>query len=98
MQQTNTMHLNPDDRVAMLHSPSIIGGSREIFMSLLNGASLHLVSPQDLQAAGLVRGIRSRRITYCRLVPTLLLQIAEALGRGQRLDIVRMLALRPQLI
>src|SRR5712672_160558 len=55
MQQTNTMHLNPDDRVAMLHSPSIIGGSREIFMSLLNGASLHLLSPQDLQAAGLVR-------------------------------------------
>ena len=98
MQQTNTMHLNPDDRVAMLHSPSIIGGSREIFMSLLNGASLHLLSPQDLQAAGLVREIRSRRITYCRLVPTLLLQIAEVLGPGQRLDSVRIVALGSQRI
>jgi amino acid adenylation domain-containing protein len=98
MQQTDTMHLNPHDRVGMLHSPSIIGGSREIFMSLLNGASLHLLSPQDLQAAGLVREIRSQRITYCRLVPTLLLQIAEALGPGQRLDSVRIVALGSQRI
>ena len=42
MQQTNTLHLNHTDRVALVYSPTVVGAIREIMMTLLNGASLHM--------------------------------------------------------
>jgi fengycin family lipopeptide synthetase E len=96
MQQTNTLHVAPDDRVALLYSPAVIGAIREIMMTLLNGASLHILPPQDLQPAGLVREIRARGITICRTVPTLLRRIAEVLDADQRLDSVRIVGLGSQ--
>jgi amino acid adenylation domain-containing protein len=96
MQQTNTLHLDHSDRVALLYSPTVIGAIREIMMALLNGASLHILPPQELQPAGLVREIRDRGITICRLVPVLLRRMAEALGPDQRLESVRVVGLGSQ--
>ena len=96
MQQTNTLHLNAEDRVALLYSPTVIGAIREIMMTLLNGASLHILPPQELQPAGLVREIRARGITVCRLVPALLRRMAEVLGPDRRLDSVRVAGLGSQ--
>jgi non-ribosomal peptide synthetase component F len=81
MQQTNTLHLDHSDRVALLYSPTVIGAIREIMMALLNGASLHILPPQELQPAGLVREIRDRGITICRLVPVLLRRMARRSDR-----------------
>ncbi len=96
MQQTNTLHLNEDDRVALLYSPAVIAAIREIFMTLLNGASLHILPPQELQSAGLVREIGKRGITVCRTVPVLLRRMTEALGPNERLDGVRVVGLGSQ--
>jgi non-ribosomal peptide synthetase component F len=96
MQQTNTLHLNEEDRVALLYSPAVIAAIREILMTLLNGASLHILSPQKLQPAGLVREIRARGITICRTVPVLLRRVTEALGSNERLDSVRVVGLGSQ--
>jgi amino acid adenylation domain-containing protein len=96
MQQTNTLHLDHADRVALLYSPTVIGAIREIMMALLNGASLHILPPQELQPAGLVREIRKRGITILRLVPVLLRRMAEVLGPQQRLDSVRVVGLGSQ--
>jgi len=96
MQQTNTLHLDHADRVALLYSPTVIGAIREIMMVLLNGASLHILPPQELQPAGLVREIRKRGITILRLVPVLLRRMAEVLGPQQRLDSVRVVGLGSQ--
>jgi amino acid adenylation domain-containing protein len=96
MQQTNTLHLNHEDRVALLYSPTVIGAIREIMMALLNGASLHILPPQELQPAGLVREIGARGITIVRLVPVLLRRMAEVLGPERRLDSVRVVGLGSQ--
>ncbi len=96
MQQTNTLHLNEEDRVALLYSPAVIAAIREIFITLLNGASLHILPPQELQSAGLVREIKVRGITVCRTVPFLLRRLVEALGPNERLDSVRVVGLGSQ--
>lgn len=96
MQQTNTLHVNEEDRVALLYSPAVIAAIREILMTLLNGASLHILPPQELQSAGLVREIEARGVTICRMVPVLLRRMAEILGPSQRLDSVRVVGLGSQ--
>jgi amino acid adenylation domain-containing protein len=96
MQQTNTLHLNEEDRVALVYSPAVIAAIREIFMTLLNGASLHILPPQELQSDGLVREIRARRITILRTVPILLRRLAESLAPNERLDSIRVVGLGSQ--
>lgn len=96
MQQTNTLHLDHTDRVALQYSPTVVGAIREIMMTLLNGATLHILPPRDLQPEGLVRAIDERGITICRLVPTLLRRIAEVLGPDRRLGSVRVMGLGSQ--
>jgi amino acid adenylation domain-containing protein len=96
MQQTNTLHLDHTDRVALQYSPTVVGAIREIMMTLLNGATLHILPPRDLQPEGLVRAIEEHGITICRLVPTLLRRIAEVLRPDQRLSSVRVMGLGSQ--
>lgn len=96
LQQTNTLHLDAEDRVALLYSPAVIAAIREIFMTLLNGASLHILPPQQLGPAGLTREIKARGITICRTVPVLLRRMTEVLDSNERLDSVRVVGLGPQ--
>ena len=96
MQQTNTLHLDHTDQVALQYSPTVVGAVREIMMTLLNGATLHILPPRELQPDGLVREIGERGITICRMVPTLLRRIAEVLRPEQRLGSVRVLGLGSQ--
>lgn len=96
MQQTNTLHLDPTDRVSLLYSPAVIAAIREILITLLNGASLHILPPQRLRPSDLVQAIQQGGITICRTVPVLLRHIAAALPPDQRLDSVRVLGLGSQ--
>jgi amino acid adenylation domain-containing protein len=96
LQQTNTLHLNTEDRVALVYSPVVVGAIREIMLALLNGAALHILPPNELQPTGLVREIESRCITIFRTVPPLLRRIAEALGSDRRLNGVRVVGLGSQ--
>jgi acyl-coenzyme A synthetase/AMP-(fatty) acid ligase/acyl carrier protein len=96
MQQTNTLHLDHADRVALPLSPAV--AIRDIMTTLLNGASLHILPPRQLQPDGLVRAIEERSITICRLGPVLLRRIAEVLRPDQRLGSVRVLGLGLQRI
>jgi amino acid adenylation domain-containing protein len=89
MQRTNALHVNQEDKVALFYPPTSIAGIRAILTALLNGASLHVLPPQALQPAGLVREIRARKITVCFVVPTLFRRIAQAVEPDQRLDTVR---------
>jgi acyl-CoA synthetase (AMP-forming)/AMP-acid ligase II len=68
---TNLTRVMPDDEVALLYSPSVIGGIKLAFAALLNGAALHVLSGRELQEDGLVREIRARRITVYASVPAL---------------------------
>ena len=93
LQYTNALHLDCEDRLSTTYSPSGIGAVRDIYGALLNGASVHILPPRELKAAGLVQEIRARGITVLRTVPALLRRVIEALGVHERLESVRIVAL-----
>jgi amino acid adenylation domain-containing protein len=93
LQYTNALHLSPEDRLTLVFPPSTAGGARDIFAALLNGASLHFLSPGDLQPDGLVREIQTRGITIYHSAPSLLRRLAEVLGANERLGSVRISSL-----
>jgi amino acid adenylation domain-containing protein len=86
---TNRTRVTCEDVVALLYSPSVIGGIKLTLGALLNGAALHVLSALELKADGLAREIRRRQITVYASVPALFRQIVEALPDGERLDSVR---------
>jgi amino acid adenylation domain-containing protein len=93
LQYTNALHLSPEDRLTLVFPPSTAGGARDIFAALLNGASLHFLSPSALQPDGVVREIQTRGITIYHSAPSLLRRLAEVLGTNERLGSVRISSL-----
>ena len=93
LQFTNALHLDCEDRLSLAYSPSVIGAIRDIYGALLNGASVHVLPPRELKAAGLVREIRARGITVLHAVPALFRRVIEALGAHERFDSVRIVYL-----
>ena len=90
---TNFTHISCSDRLSLLHSPGVFASYRNIYCALLNGASLHMLPPRQLSRVALLQEMRDRGITVLHAVPTLLRQIAEQLGNGDRLDRVRLACL-----
>jgi amino acid adenylation domain-containing protein len=93
LQFTNTLHLNCEDRLALVLSPSVVAAARNIYSALLNGGSLHILPPHDLGPTGLGQKLRSHRITVFNAAPTLFRRIARTVGPGERLDSVRIVKL-----
>jgi len=87
--QTSIGHVGPADRVSMVYSGVVIGGIRNVFVALLNGAALDILPPQALGAAGLARELRSRGVTIYLSVPTLFRRIAAAVAPDERIESVR---------
>jgi len=83
------LHLNCDDRLALVFSPSVVVAAYDIYGALLNGGSLHILPPLDLDPVALGQRLRSHGITIFNASPTLFRRIARALGPGERLDTVR---------
>jgi amino acid adenylation domain-containing protein len=86
---TNRTRITHEDNVALLYSPSVIGGLKLAFGALLNGAALHVLSTRELQAEGLAKAIGARAIKVYGSVPALFRQIVGALGDGERLESIR---------
>jgi fengycin family lipopeptide synthetase E len=93
LQFTNTLHLNCEDRLALVFSPSVVVATRNIYGALLNGGSLHILPPHDLGPATLGHKLRSDRITVFNAAPTLFRHVARTLTSGERLDSVRIVKL-----
>ena len=89
---TDNAHVTPEDRMVAFYS-GVIASTRRTFAALLNGASLHLLSPRELGAEGMVREIRARGITILYDVPTVFRRVVGAMGPGERLDSVRLVRL-----
>ena len=89
---TNNGHLSPEDRIGVFYG-GVIGAMRRLFSALLNGASLHMLPPIELEAEGLVEQIRARGLTCYHGVPTLFRRIAGAVPAGEQLDTLRLVRL-----
>jgi non-ribosomal peptide synthetase component F len=88
MNYTNALHICVDDRLTLLYSFSVNGGSHDIFAALLNGAALF---PLDLKEDGftyLGDWLIEERITIYHSVPTVFRQFVEGLtGQSEFPDI-----------
>ena len=92
-QYTHAAEITPADRLLVARAMSAAGSVRSIYGALLNGASLHILPPRYLGAAGLADALRSHRVTVYHSAPTLLRRIHDALPLGERIDTVRIASL-----
>ncbi|NOT26962.1 MAG: non-ribosomal peptide synthetase [Acidobacteria bacterium] len=92
-QYTHTARITPADRLLVARAMSTAGSVRSIYGALLNGASLHILPPRQLGAAGLAHALRAHRVTVYHSAPTLLRRIHDALPSDERLDAVRIASL-----
>jgi len=79
MHFTNVAHVSSHDRLALLQPLTVVGGARNPWIALLNGAALY---PLDLTREGLLRlaaWLREEKITICHFVPTLFRHLAASL-------------------
>jgi amino acid adenylation domain-containing protein len=93
MQMTNSLRVNERDRVLSAKSPSFVGATKDILLALLNGATLHMLSPNELQSSAFIDAIQAAGITLLRITPTLLRRMAGMLDSDRRIDTVRLVQL-----
>ncbi len=100
IQFTDTCNLTSSDRFVLLSSPGTIAGIRDTFASLLNGATLHIVNPQQAGIDGMLDVLRKNRITVLYAVPALMRELFQHSMAKEALREVRILriggdAIRP---
>jgi amino acid adenylation domain-containing protein len=92
MRHTHRARIRPDDRIALLRSFGVHGGTLDTFAALLNGAA---ILPFDIKRQGmreLAKWLAREEITLCRIGPTPFRHLAQALGEADRFPRLRMLA------
>jgi len=91
MNYTNSGHICVDDRLGLLYSPNFAGAVRDIFCSLLNGATL---LPYDVKQEGL-RGLSSwlnqQEITIFFTVATMFRHFVSTLDKGENFPNLRLI-------
>ncbi|RYU95882.1 AMP-binding protein [Emticicia agri] len=71
MQYTNSVHLNENDRLTLLYSPSVGGANRDIYGALLNGATLVINNLKLNKLYDLSKFLRKERITIYHSIPNI---------------------------
>ncbi|WP_259016430.1 non-ribosomal peptide synthetase [Emticicia fluvialis] len=71
MQYTNSVHLNENDRLTLLYSPSVNGAIRDIYGALLNGTTLIIKNLKKGGLYDLSQFIRQEGITVYHSIPNI---------------------------
>ena len=93
MRYANGCRVSITDRIALLRTLTVIGGSSHTLGALLNGASLF---PFDLKRNGilhLISWLRSHEVTMCSFGPKLIRSIGEIVGEAEPLSRLRRVTL-----
>lgn len=90
-QSVNAAHINAEDRLLTLASPSTIVGVRDILTGLFAGASLRLLDPNRAGARHILQIVRDEPVTILFAFPALLRSVVAAgpEGAGGCLRLVR---------
>ena len=84
---TEALHVAPTDRQTLLRSVAFGGAARDVFGSLLIGASLHQLDVEAVGFGGLAGWLERERITLYRSVMSMFRRFAAALPPGRQLDL-----------
>jgi acyl-CoA synthetase (AMP-forming)/AMP-acid ligase II/thioesterase domain-containing protein len=90
-QYVDACHIDATDVFMPLSGPTTIAGCREMLSALMTGARLHMADVEAIGLRGLVRQLRSERVTITYIVPALLRAVVAASETGdfESLRIVR---------
>lgn len=93
MRYSNGYRITNIDRIALLRTLAVIGGTLHTLGALLNGASLF---PYDLKRDGilnLISWLRTHQVTMCSFGPKLIRSIGEVVGDAEPLSSLRRVTL-----
>ncbi|MEH2248438.1 non-ribosomal peptide synthetase [Nostoc sp.] len=91
MNYTNSGHICANDRLALLYSPNFAGAVRDIFCSLLNGATL---LPYDVKQQGLIglsSWLNQQEITILFAVATMFRHFVNTLTQQEKFPKLRLI-------
>lgn len=91
MQVTNDLHVCAADRQTLLRFYGFIGAVRDIFSALLNGASLHLCSLDEVGVSALTHWLIQEEITIYRSVTSVFRQFVGTLNGAKRFPHLRLI-------
>ncbi len=87
--QARIFHLSSQSRISQFFSYNFDGAVGETFMALLNGATLVISAPDDLEPQRLMEFLNRQRINVAVFVPSVLKQLdPERIEDAERLTIV----------
>src|SRR5215470_11043747 len=87
--QAHAFHLSPQSQISQFFSYSFDGAVGETFMALLNGATLVISAPDDLEPQRLVAFLSRHRINLAVFVPSVIKQLdSERVEHPEMLTIV----------
>ena len=90
-QYVDACHIGADDVFMPLSGPTTIAGCRETLSALLSGATLYIADVEAIGLRGILRQIRSQRITITYCVPALLRALIAA---GEKDDFASLRVIR----
>jgi amino acid adenylation domain-containing protein len=93
LDNTNSQHITPEDRIALLSPNGFIGSAATIFRALLNGASLFPFDLQHETPARLARWLTDEEITLAQTVPSVFRGLCSTLHRQAAFPRLRILHL-----
>jgi amino acid adenylation domain-containing protein len=91
MEYSNTWRVCPDDRLALLYSPSTSGAVRDIFGALLNGAGLYPFKIKEEGVAPLARWLIDDRITIYNSAASVFRKFAAGLTGQEKFSQLRLI-------
>lgn len=93
LRYTNSCRITYKDRIALLRTLTVSGGTLHSLGALLNGASLLPFNLKRDDIADLARWLRAREVTLCSFGPSLLRSIAEIMAAPESLPALRRVTL-----
>lgn len=91
MNYTNSGHICADDRLALLYSPNFAGAVRDIFCSLLNGATLLPYNVKQEGLIGLSNWLNQQEITIFFAVATMFRHFVNTLTQQNKFPKLRLI-------
>lgn len=88
---TNAFHICVDDRLTFLAPYSVIGGVREIFLPLLNGATLHPLNLREEGLAKLAAWLMQEEVTVSRFTTTVFRNFIGTLADEETIPRLRLI-------
>ncbi len=89
-QYSHAIHINPNDKLTWLYSPSVLGAMRDIYGALLNGATLYSLNVKKIGLDGLAQMVAEFGITIFHAIPPLLRAFLHSRPQHQLLATVRL--------